>query len=148
MDATQVTGTAVALCVLGLATLVGLGWRRRNGRLRAVESPQGQRDDAAILRTLGVRPGAVTLLQFSSAFCAPCRVARRVCAEVANSLDGVNHIEVDAESHLAEVRRLDIWRTPTVLIVDVAGRVAQRASGAPAKAQVLAAVTPLLAVRA
>ncbi len=106
-------------------------------------------DDAhtAVDRTLldlGVDPATpVTLVQFSSAFCAPCRTTRRVLADVAGLVDGVTHLEVDAESHLDAVRALDIWRTPTTLIV-AGGRVVQRASGVPAKAQVLAAVAPML----
>ena len=47
-----------------------------------------------------------TLLQFSSAFCAPCRTTRHVLADVASHADGVTHIEVDAEGHLDLVRRL------------------------------------------
>jgi thiol-disulfide isomerase/thioredoxin len=98
-----------------------------------------------VLAGLGVEPGSpVTLLQFSSAFCAPCRATRRVLGEVSGLLDGVRHIEVDAESHLDAVRALDIRRTPTVLVVDARGRVVQRASGVPGKAQVIAAVAPLL----
>lgn len=101
---------------------------------------------ADLLAALGVTPGAaVTLLQFSSAFCAPCRVTRRVCAEAAQQLAGVSHVEVDAESHLDAVRALGIWRTPTVLVLDGAGRVVQRATGAPTKAQVVAAIAPLVA---
>src|SRR5690242_9164785 len=46
-----------------------------------------------------------TLLQFSSAFCAPCRATRRVLGDVAGIVPGVTHIEVDAEQHLDLVRR-------------------------------------------
>lgn len=145
VQSTQMTGIAVAVGVLLLATGAGLWWRRRSGRLRPTRATG---TDTRALQALGVRPGQVTLLQFSSAFCAPCRVARRVCTEVADSLVGVTHIEVDAESHLDEVRALQVWRTPTVLVVAADGRVAQRAAGAPAKAQVLAAVAPLLPVEA
>jgi thiol-disulfide isomerase/thioredoxin len=81
-----------------------------------------------------------TLLQFSSAFCAPCRVTRRVLEDVAERTDGVTHIEVDAEKHLDLVRRLDILRTPTTLVLDRAGREVTRAAGAPTKQQVLAAL--------
>ncbi len=164
-------GLVTALTALALGTGGGLWWRGRDGRLRAV--PQGLRalpqgfsavpqagepgrpDErrrsgpapvpARDLTSLGVTPGVpVTLLQFSSAFCAPCRATRRVCAEVAERFDGVAHVEVDAESHLDAVRELDIWRTPTVLVVDADGRVVHRAAGTPAKAQVIAAVAALL----
>jgi thiol-disulfide isomerase/thioredoxin len=141
-------GLAVALGVLAVATVAGVWWRRRDGRLRAV-TPVRQaipiEEYPAELARLGVRPGTpVTLLQFSSAFCAPCRATRRVCGEISSSLPGVSHIEVDAESHLDEVRALDIWRTPTVLVVDRAGRVVHRATGAPSKAQVIATIAPML----
>jgi thiol-disulfide isomerase/thioredoxin len=68
-----------------------------------------------------------TLLQFSSAFCAPCRATRRVLAEVAGMTDGVAHLEIDAESHLELVRRLDVRRTPTVFVLGPDGRIAHRA---------------------
>lgn len=81
-----------------------------------------------------------TLLQFSSAFCAPCRTARAVLGDVASMVPGVVHIEVDAESHLDLVRRLDVTRTPTVLVLDSTGRIRTRATGAPRKADVIAAL--------
>ena len=81
-----------------------------------------------------------TLVQFSSAFCAPCRATRRILTEVAGMTDGVAHVEIDAESHLDLVRRLDIRRTPTVLVVGPDGRIAKRASGQPRKADVIAAL--------
>jgi thiol-disulfide isomerase/thioredoxin len=81
-----------------------------------------------------------TLLQFSSAFCAPCRTARAVLGDVASMVPGVVHIEVDAESHLDLVRQLDVTRTPTVLVLDATGRIRTRATGAPRKADVIAAL--------
>jgi hypothetical protein len=51
---------------------------------------------------------------------------------------------VDAEAHLDVVRRLDVWRTPTVFVIDGSGQIRHRASGTPAKAQVIAAIAPLL----
>ncbi|WP_424923654.1 TlpA family protein disulfide reductase [Actinomadura darangshiensis] len=81
-----------------------------------------------------------TLLQFSSAFCAPCRTTRRVLGEVSAMVDGVAHVELDAEAHLDLVRRLNIVRTPTVLVLDEAGRVVRRATGAPRKPDVIAAL--------
>ncbi len=85
-----------------------------------------------------------TLLQFSSAFCAPCRATRRVLADIAEIVPGVTHVEVDAEEHLETVRRLDVHRTPTTLVLDAQGREVSRAVGAPRKEQVLAALAPVL----
>jgi thiol-disulfide isomerase/thioredoxin len=104
----------------------------------------GQRIDPALLAQLGVQPAQATLLQFSSAFCAPCRAVRRVSGEVAALLPGVRHVEVDAESHLDAVRALGIWRTPTLLVLDAEGRVAKRATGVPGKAQLIAVLGDLL----
>lgn len=90
-------------------------------------------------------PGATqgeraTLLQFSSAFCAPCRATRRTLSDVAGLVPGVAHVEVDAEHHLDLVRSLGIVRTPTTLVLDSAGREVTRATGVPHKEQVLAAL--------
>ena len=132
-------GAVVAVSVVLVASVTGLLLRRRNGSFR----PAAQRDSE--LEKLGVTPGTpVTLLQFSTAFCAPCRATRAYCADLARTIPGVRHIEVDAESHLDAVRQLDIWRTPTVLIVDADGAVRSRASGATNRARLLAAVAEVL----
>jgi thiol-disulfide isomerase/thioredoxin len=142
-----VTGFYVLVATLAVATVFGLVWRRRDGRVRASAPAAVDRDtvDPAVLASLGVTPdGDVTLLQFSSAFCAPCRTTRAVLADVAGGTPGVRHVEVDAESHLDVVRALDILRTPTTLVLDGSGAIRGRASGAPRKAEVLAALAPLL----
>ncbi|MFJ9861894.1 TlpA family protein disulfide reductase [Streptomyces albogriseolus] len=99
----------------------------------------------------GARPGLAaelgaemgeraTLVQFSSAFCAPCRATRRVLGEVADMVPGVTHVEIDAEARLDLVRRMGVERTPTVLVLDADGRVVRRAAGQPRKADVIAAL--------
>ena len=82
-----------------------------------------------------------TLLQFSSAFCAPCRATRRILGEVAGLVPGVAHVELDAEDHLDLVRRLGIVRTPTTLILDAQGHEVSRASGAPSRDAVLSTLS-------
>ncbi|MFH8531667.1 TlpA family protein disulfide reductase [Streptomyces tendae] len=110
---------------------------------------RGQDDDRRAAATaprldaadLGAELGArATLVQFSSAFCAPCRATRRVLAEVADLVPGVVHVEIDAEGHLQLVRALDVLKTPTVLVLDADGRVVRRAVGQPRKADVIAAL--------
>ncbi|WP_326613223.1 thioredoxin family protein [Streptomyces scopuliridis] len=81
-----------------------------------------------------------TLVQFSSAFCQPCRATRRTLADVAGMVDGVSHVELDAEERLELVRELGILRTPTVLVLDAGGRIVRRAAGQPRKADVIAAL--------
>jgi thiol-disulfide isomerase/thioredoxin len=103
-----------------------------------------ERLDPALLAALGVGPAQATLLQFSSAFCAPCRAVRRISSEVAAMVSGVQHVEVDAESHLEAVRALGIWRTPTLLVLDAEGRVVKRATGVPGKPQLIAVLGEIL----
>ena len=55
-------------------------------------------------------------------------------------LDGVTHVEIDAEDNLELVRRLNVRRTPTVFVLDASGQVINRASGQPRKADVVAAL--------
>ncbi|MCL9759919.1 thioredoxin family protein [Frankia sp. AiPa1] len=94
----------------------------------AQAGPERGAEIAALGETLGER---ATLLQFSSAFCAPCRATRTILAGVAKAVPGVRHVEVDAEAHLDLIRALAVRRTPTVLILDADGREVRRASGAP-----------------
>ncbi|MEU3015854.1 MULTISPECIES: thioredoxin family protein [unclassified Nocardiopsis] len=90
---------------------------------------------------LGAGLGArATLVQFSSAFCQPCRATRRVLEDVAGMVEGVAHVEVDAESRLDLVRRLGVRSTPAVFVLDAGGRVVRRAEGQPRRADVIAAL--------
>jgi thiol-disulfide isomerase/thioredoxin len=94
-----------------------------------------------LLAELGRAPGErATLLQFSSAFCAPCRATHRVLRGVAGMVPGVVHVEVDAEQQLDLVRRLGIVATPTTIVLDAAGREVVRAQGQPRTADVVAAL--------
>lgn len=150
-------GLVAVAAVLLIGVAMGLWRRRTDGRLRPVEtegannamteSTDSERLDPAMLAALGVAPAEATLLQFSSAFCAPCRAVRRISTEVAALVPGVQHVEVDAESHLDEVRALHIWRTPTLLVLDAHGRVTKRATGVPSKPQLIAALGDVLPAR-
>ena len=144
-------GLWIALGAVLLAVAFG-GYRAYvDGRFRGTHHVRGADPDAGappdppvsvlhgadLDHTLGER---ATLLQFSSAFCAPCRATRRVLADVASVVPGVEHVEVDAEHHLELVRRVGVLRTPTTLVLDADGREVTRASGALRKEQVLAAL--------
>ncbi len=149
----------VVVGVLALATAFGLWFRRVNGRVRdsgaivpmagpddppaAIESssPQTLALAEALTGRLGER---ATIVQFSSAFCQPCRATRRIVEEVCVIIPGVSHVEIDAEENLELVRTLDIRRTPTVLFLDRTGAVRKQASGQPRKADVIAALGEIL----
>jgi thiol-disulfide isomerase/thioredoxin len=138
-------GAWVLVAALVLATGFGLLRAARDGRFRGTHQVKGapatDEHDVSVLQgadiehELGER---ATLLQFSSAFCAPCRATRRVLGDVAQAVPGVVHVEVDAEHHLELVRRLGILRTPTTLVLDSRGQEVSRASGAPTKDEVIA----------
>ncbi|MBV2366106.1 TlpA family protein disulfide reductase [Streptomonospora nanhaiensis] len=104
------------------------------------------RPDVLTAADLGAPLGErATLVHFSSAFCRPCAATRQVLRQVGGMVGGVAHVEVDAESRLELVRRLDVAATPTVLVLDAAGRVVRRASGLPRKADVIAALGAAIA---
>jgi thiol-disulfide isomerase/thioredoxin len=154
------TGAWVLLVAVVAALAFG-GWRAAgDGRFHGTRRVRGSADTAERTRAdtprqarrtsvLADTPWAdrlgerATLLQFSSAFCAPCRVTRRVLEDVAATVPGVTHVEVDAEQHLDLVRRLGVLRTPTTLVLDEAGAEVTRAGGAPRRPQVLAALAAL-----
>ncbi|WP_433437067.1 thioredoxin family protein [Nonomuraea sp. CA-141351] len=129
------TGLWVALATLALGTVIGVVRLRRDGRVR--DTAGDRLSEADLGAGLGER---ATLVQFSTAFCQPCRATRRILAEVSELVPGVTHVEIDAESRLDLVRRLDIMRTPTVLVLDTRGKIVKKAAGQPRKADVLAAL--------
>lgn len=147
------TGIVILSAAVVLAVAFGLFRRATDGRFGGgssqstsptVETSTSAPDPvwweiAAALpqESLGER---ATLVQFSSAFCAPCRTTRVVLADVAERETGVRHLEIDAEQHLELVRALDVRRTPTTLVLDSRGREVTRAAGAPQRGQVVAAL--------
>jgi thiol-disulfide isomerase/thioredoxin len=154
------------VAALAVASALGIAWRATNGRMRrqrgsgpvppaapvaaspaaagpeaASAGPQAAHGTRITPAQLGQPLGErATLVQFSSAFCAPCRATRRILAEVAGMTEGVAHVEIDAESRLDLVRALGVLRTPTVLVLAADGRIAARASGQPRKADVIGAL--------
>jgi thiol-disulfide isomerase/thioredoxin len=147
-----VTGGLIGLAAAVLvATVAGLALRARAGRFRSGSpgsgSPgsgtkPGRADSGALTEAdLGASLGRqATLVQFSTAFCAPCRPTRQILAQVADMVDGVTHVEIDAAARLDLVRRLRINSTPTVLVLDPDGAIVKRAVGLPRKADVIAAL--------
>lgn len=133
------SGLVILLAALAVTAVLGLLMTVRNGRFSTRDStgPADLLDGDDLGAPLGER---VTLVQFSSAFCSPCRATRTLLTDIAGRIDGVEAIEVDAESHLELVRRLQVMRTPTVLVLDARGATVTRASGLPRREQVLAAV--------
>ena len=103
-----------------------------------------------VLTGLGVRPGDadLTAVQFSTAFCGPCRATRARLQQLQRTRPGLRHVHVDAESHLDAVRALDVQVTPTLIWLDRAGAVVARSSGAPTPAELAALVEAHTGARA
>ncbi len=136
-------GVIVLIVVLVVLTPLGLIWRRRQGQLRAPREAQAQDPARGRLTATDLRQDLgprATLVQFSSAFCAPCRATRQVLGDVAGLVDGVAYVEIDAESRLDLVRRLNVLSTPTVLVLGPDGAITRQATGLPRKPDVIAAL--------
>jgi thiol-disulfide isomerase/thioredoxin len=157
-------GLIALLVALVVATAIGLVLRRRSGVFRttgasaAADLPPGSStpvaSDPAVSSgkptgggnvltegDLGTELGErATLVQFSTAFCAPCRPTRLILAQVADMVDGVRHVEIDAAERMDLVARLRINSTPTILVLGPDGSIGKRASGLPRKADVIAAL--------
>jgi thiol-disulfide isomerase/thioredoxin len=142
-----VSGIGAAVLVAALVVAAAVAWwlRTRSGAVRPVTEPApvaavAEQAEAvpptgprAVLEELGVRPAEadLTVVQFSTAFCAPCRATRARLEQLRAAHPGLAVVHVDAESELAAVRALDVRRTPTLFYLDRAGRLLGRSSGAP-----------------
>ena len=125
--------------VLALATAYGLWYQRSRGTV-VVKSDKGLITESMIGAALGSR---ATLVQFSSAFCSPCRATRALLEDVTADMADVVHVEIDAEANLELVRTLDIRSTPTTLFLNRNGHEVGRAMGAPKRDQVLSAISAI-----
>jgi thiol-disulfide isomerase/thioredoxin len=127
------SGVGAAVLVAALAVTAVAAWwlRTRNGAVR----PDGGDDVSAseVFERLGVRAADadLTVVQFSTAFCAPCRATKARLQQLQTTRPGLAFLQVDAESHLDEVRELDVRRTPTLFYLGRDGRLIGRSSGAP-----------------
>lgn len=137
-------GALIVLLVLLLASSFGLFRRYRDGKIFKPSAEAKPLSESHLSQRLGAPLGKVaTFVQFSSAFCQPCRATRLLLDGIATRIDGVAHVEIDAESHLDLVRELNVTRTPTTFILDKNGVVVGRAVGLPKRDDVLALLSPL-----
>ena len=129
------------LVVLALAIAFGVWYTRSRGEFRKKKTVNGPKLDAGVI---GVELGSrVTMVQFSSAFCSPCRATKALLEDMVKTMPDVRYAHIDAESHLELVRQLDVRSTPTTLFLNSAGFEVGRAMGTPKRSQVLAAVNAI-----
>ena len=148
------SGTGAVVLVAALVVCAGVAWwsRARDGRVRVPSAEEGrvqgrvdssqEQQAPSVFDRLGVRAADadLTVVQFSTAFCGPCRSTRARLQQLAATHPGLTYVHVDAESHLDAVRELDVRRTPTLFWLDRSGAVLGRSSGAPRPAELTALV--------
>ena len=126
------------LTVLALATGIGFRLKATQGRIKQKKGLQISASEIGTL--LGDR---ATVVQFSTSFCSSCRAAKVLISDVVSKRSDVKYVEIDAESNLELVRRLDIRSTPTTLFLDKKGFEIARAVGAPKRDQITSAINRL-----
>jgi len=127
------SGIGLGVVLAALAVTAGVAWwlRTRDGAVRASGEDAATANPA--FGRLGVDPAGadLTVVQFSTAFCGPCRATKARLQQLQATRPGLAVVHVDAESHLDEVRELDVRRTPTLFYLGSDGQVIGRSSGAP-----------------
>lgn len=141
----------IVLALLAAATVLGLAWRTRTGRVHETGSTAGrvvtiQPTDVAAPE--GGQPplfgAGATLLQFSTEFCAPCRTTHTLLAGIADERDDVVHLDIDLTNRPELARRYSVMQTPTTLLLDAGGVVRARIGGAPRGTELRAALETVL----
>jgi hypothetical protein len=136
-------GIVALLCALLVTAGVAWWLRARNGAVRTPAETAGQVPaHVPVFERLGIRPqeADLTVVQFSTAFCGPCRTTKARLQHLQTTRPGLAYVHVDAESHLDEVRALDVRRTPTLFYVGRDGGLIGRSSGAPRPEELTALV--------
>jgi thiol-disulfide isomerase/thioredoxin len=134
-------GAAVVVLALVLTGVAAWWLRTRDGAVRAPMT-ETARAHLPVFARLGVDAGAadLTVVQFSTAFCGPCRATKARLQQLQATRPGLAVVHVDAESHLDEVRELDVRRTPTLFYLGRDGELIGRSSGAPRAGELTALV--------
>lgn len=133
------TGVTALLAALVVTGAVGAVLKWRSGRV----VPARDVDLPSAVRSL-LDPSAVTLVQLSTTFCAPCRQARVVLGDLASRTSGLHHVELDITNLPEVASSLGVLRTPTTLAVSPTGEELLRVGGVPRRDALLEALRPHL----
>jgi thiol-disulfide isomerase/thioredoxin len=124
--------------ILLISTAIGFYYRSKNGVIR--KKRRLHISEAEFAGRYGAR---VTILQFSTTFCSQCRAAKSLISDVVKDEKDISYLEIDAESNLALVRKVDVMSTPTTIFLDKAGYEIARATGAPKRDQLQKVIASL-----
>ena len=123
------------LLLISITSVIGLTLRAKKGVIK-----KGSRLKISEGEFGGKYGSRLTILQFSTTFCSECRTAKAIVRDVVKDSKDVTYIEVDAESNLDLIRRVDIRSTPTTIFLDSKGFEIARAKGAPKRDQLVKAI--------
>ena len=129
---------SLLVLILLISTVIGLLYRRRNGVI--TKKRRLHISEAEFAGAYGKR---VTILQFSTTFCSQCRAAKSLISDVVKDEKDISYLEIDAESNLALVRKVDVRSTPTTIFLDKDGYEIARATGAPKRDQLQKVIASL-----
>ena len=129
---------SLLVLILLISTVIGLLYRRRNGVIT-----KKRRLHISEAEFAGAYGSRVTILQFSTTFCSQCRAAKSLISDVVKDEKDISYLEIDAESNLALVRKVDVRSTPTTIFLDKGGYEIARATGAPKRDQLLKVIASL-----
>jgi len=124
--------------ILLISTAIGFFYRSKNGVIR--KKRRLHISEAEFAGRYGSR---VTILQFSTTFCSQCRAAKSLISDVVKDQKDIAYLEIDAESNLALVRKVDVRSTPTTIFLDKDGYEIARATGAPKRDQLQKVIASL-----
>ena len=127
----------IPILVLTLASAFGFWWKQNQGRVRSAKGPH----NFITKNELGIDLGArVTIVQFSTAFCSPCKATATIIQNLVKDVNDVTYLQIQSEENLKLVEKFDIKSTPTVIFFNSQGMEVGRATGTPSNEHVLAAI--------
>ena len=128
-----------------LCTVLAVGYllQKNRGVFRKLNPKDSQSEFNKLLKVDEL--GTVgTLVQFSTAFCSSCRSNKLMLNELVKKYPGMKFKELDAESNLAAINKLNVTATPTVFLLDKTGKSVGKFSGPIKKDQAKLAVESLI----
>jgi thiol-disulfide isomerase/thioredoxin len=121
--------------ILGTCLIIGISWRINLGKVKSKVRLSISESE------LGVELGKLgTVVVFTTTFCSECRTTKAIVKDVVKGYKEVTYVEVDAESNLDLVRRVDVRSTPTTIFLNSKGFEIARAKGAPKRDQLIKAI--------
>lgn len=129
-------GALVAVGTLVLAGAAGLLLRARSGRVGRAKASALPTEVLAVLDPAA----SVTLVQFSTTFCAPCRHTRVLLGDLAERTPGLAHADIDLTDRPELAARMAVLRTPTTVAVSSGGAELLRVTGLPRRDELLSAL--------